>query len=179
MNEDIPRIQRVSRLMRTVCTSTIVAIPLVLAATWTNFEALAPIFQSLGGIPYQPANLTWVNLLSGFVVSLLLAGVVLYGLHRLRRLFDLYARGHVFTSENAGCLRGFALSVILYAALSPPVGALLSVILTIGNPPGQRMLMVTLTSTELALIFLGAVLLVISWVMNESARLADDNAKII
>ena len=68
---------------------------------------------------------------------------------------------------------------MLYAASSPIIGGLLSVVLTMGNPPGERALVLSFSSNELALLFLGGCLLVISWVMAESSRLADDNAQIV
>ncbi len=178
-DEDIFRIQRVSKRMKSLCTIVMVIMPIFFTSIWINFENLATGFSLLDGIPYQLTNLTWVHLVSGFAVSLVLAGVILYGMYRLRRLFELYSEGHVFTAENASCIRGFALSVTLYAILSPVAGMLLSIILTISNPPGERVVMVTLDQMEFTLIFLGTVLLVISWVMKESTRLADENAQII
>lgn len=179
MNEDMSRIRHVSRIMMAVCTAVILFVPLALALVWINFESAAPNFEFLRRIPYQPANLTGLNLLAGFAVSLSLAGVLLFGVHRLRRLFALYSSGQVFTPENAACIRGFALSALAYAALTPVTEVLLSVILTVGNPPGQRALVISVSSTEFVLLFLGAVLLIVSWVMKESAKLAEEHAQII
>lgn len=179
MTPNLSRIQRVSRIMQALCSVILVAVPLALALLWINFETLAPLSEMLADIPFQPANLTWINLLLGFLVSLAGAAVVLYGVSRLRRLFMLYGRGQVFTHEAARCLRGFALAIMLYAAVSPIIGGLLSVVLTMANPPGERVLTISMSSNELALLFLGACLLVISWVMLESSRLADDSAQIV
>lgn len=179
MTPNLSRIQRVSRIMQAICTLILITVPLALALVWSNFETLAPLSEALNRIPFQPANLTWINLLLGFLVSLAGAAVVLYGVSRLRRLFALYGDGQVFTHESARCIRGFALAIIVYAAVAPIIGGLLSVVLTMGNPPGERVLAISMSSNELALLFLGACLLVISWVMIESSRLADDNAQIV
>jgi len=100
-DEDIFRIQRVSKRMKSLCTIVMVIMPIFFTSIWINFENLATGFSLLDGIPYQLTNLTWVHLVSGFAVSLVLAGVILYGMYRLRRLFELYSEGHVFTAENA------------------------------------------------------------------------------
>lgn len=179
MTPNLSRIRRVSRIMQMICTTILVVVPVGLALIWSNFEALAPLSETLSDIPVQPAHLTWVNLLLGFLVSLVGAAIVLYGVSRLRRLFALYGEGRVFTHESARCIRGFALAIMLYAAVSPLIGGVLSVVLTMGNPPGERVLTISMSSNELALLFLGACLLVISWVMVESSRLADDSAQIV
>lgn len=179
MSPNLSRIRRVSRLMQRVCSAILVAVPLILALVWSNFESLAPLSEAFDKIPVQPDNLTWITLLLGFLISLAGAAIVLYGVARLRRLFRLYGEGQVFTHETACCIRGFALAIMLYAASSPVVGGLLSVVLTMGNPPGERALVISFSSHELALLFLGGCLLVISWVMAESSRLADDNAQIV
>jgi hypothetical protein len=179
VDNNLARIGKVSRVMKTLCGFMMGLIPLALIVYWVKFNTVAPMVGILQDIPYEAANLTWMSLVLGFLASAVLVAVVLYGLYRLRRLFELYGDGQVFTPETAGCLRGFAVSVLLYGALSPVIGSLLSVILTIGNPPGQRVLSVTLTATEIQLVFLGAVLLVISWVMSESFRLAKEYAGLV
>ena len=179
MSNGVHRIQRVSRFMKALCTAILVVVPAVLVLVWVYFADLAHHFGGLGKIPYDLERVGWPHLLAGFAVSMVPAVIVLYGVSRLRRLFDLYGRGIVFGTENAGCIRGFAISLIGAAALKPFVGAALSVILTISNDPGKRVLSVELSSTDLALLFLGGVLLVISWVMREGSVLADENAQIV
>ena len=179
MTPNLSRIRRVSRLMQRICTLILIAVPLILALVWSNFESLAPLSEAFDKMPIQPDKLTWLTLLLGFLISLAGAAIVLYGVARLRRLFMLYGEGQVFTLETARCIRGFALAIMLYAVSSPVIGGLLSVVLTMGNPPGERALVISFSSNELALLFLGGCLLVISWVMAESSRLADDNAQIV
>lgn len=179
MNDQIRRIRRVSRYMKALCTAILLLVPIVLALTWIFFAEIAPLFGGLERIPYDLDRLGWPHLLAGFAVSLLPAGVVLYGVYRLRRLFDLYGQGIVFGAENASCIRGFALALLGSAILKPFVGAALSVILTISNDPGKRVLAIELSSTDLAILFLGGVLLVISWVMREGSALAAENAQIV
>ena len=179
MTPNLSRIRRVSRVMQSVCSLILIAVPLTLALVWSNFESLAPLSEVFGKMPIQPDSLTRLNLLLGFLISLAGAAIVLYGVARLRRLFMLYGQGQVFTAETARCIRGFALAIMLHAAVSPIIGGLLSIVLTMNNPPGERALTISLSSHELALLFLGGCLLVISWVMVESSRLADDNAQIV
>jgi len=57
--------------------------------------------------------------------------------------------------------------------------SLLSVILTMGKPPGQRLLVVGLDSGDFTGVFVGVVVLIISWVMDEGRKIEEDQALII
>ena len=68
--------------------------------------------------------------------------------------------------------------VSLAAAL--PLGQTLTVLaLTLGNPPGQRQLWVGLTSQHYLSLLFGLVLLAVSTVLVEAARVADENAEFV
>ena len=120
-------------------------------------------------------SLPTISRVLGFLVSMVPAGVLIYGLARLRRLFRLYEVGDIFSADAARCLRQFAVAVMLQALLRPITGAALSVIMTFHNPPGERMLSLTIGSGEFAALLLGGLLLVIAWIMGEGARMADEN----
>ncbi|MCY1549680.1 hypothetical protein D9M68_858610 [compost metagenome] len=70
----------------------------------------------------------------------------------------------------------FAWAVLLLALLLPIARGLMSVALSIGNPPGQRVLAITIAWFDCLHVLLGAVLVAIARVMVEARRLADDNA---
>ena len=109
-------------------------------------------------------------------MSLLPLGLTLLALQRLWGLFGEYALGRVFSHRALLCLRGFARSVLALAIVSPVYGAVLSVIATWHNAPGTRQLNINFTSDDYGMLLLGAVLLAISSVMAEAARVAEDNA---
>lgn len=173
------RVRRVSRLMRLLCGLAMVAIPLGLAGLWASFDLWAaghPELAHLGPLVRpMPAPL----LLAGFLVSMIPGAVVLFALWRLRRLFGLYAGGAIFTAGNVRCLRDFALAVMVLALAKPLAGALLSVLLTLANPPGQRHLAIQFGSSELTTLFVGGVFLVIAWVMDAGREMAEDSAQIV
>ena len=106
-------------------------------------------------------------------------GVLIYGMARLRRLFHLYQTGDIFSADAARCLKQFAITVMLQAVLGPIASAAHSVIVTFHNPPGERMLSLSLGSGEFAALLLGGLLLVIAWIMGESSRVADENRQFV
>ena len=173
------RVRRVSRLMRLICTLAIFVIPLGLAGLWATFDLWAashPELMHLGKLARpMPAPI----LLSGFLISMIPGSIALFAVWRLRRLFGLYAGGEIFTAGNVRCLRDFALAVMGLALAKPVTGALLSVVLTLANPPGQRQLAIQFGSSEVTTLFVGGVFLTIAWVMDAGREMAEDSARIV
>lgn len=173
------RVRRVSHLMRLTCSLAIFAIPLGLAGLWATFDLWAASHPELMHLGPLQAPMPVPVLLAGFLISMIPGSIALFALWRLRRLFGLYARGQIFTRSNVRCLRDFALAVILSAAIKPVTGALLSVVLTLPNPPGQRQLAIQFGSSEITTLFVGCVFLTIAWVMDAGREMAEDNAQIV
>ena len=101
--------------------------------------------------------------------------VILMALLRLWQLFGEYLGSRVFSARALASLRSFARWVLAAAFLSPVYRAGLSVIVSWQNGPGKRELTVNLSSDDYFMVLLGVVLLAISSVMAEAARLAEDN----
>ncbi len=105
--------------------------------------------------------------------------VSLYGLWNVRMLFDCYARGEVFSPAPAAYIRNVGLAMLVNVVLSVFVHALGSVLLTYDNPAGSRQLSVSMSSDTYMLLLLGALLVIIGWVMREAARISDENSRFV
>ncbi|HEX7639670.1 MAG TPA: DUF2975 domain-containing protein [Burkholderiaceae bacterium] len=102
--------------------------------------------------------------------------VILTALLRLWRLLGEYERDRVFSPRALESLRSFARWMTAAAIVSPLSNAVLSVLATLGNAPGHRQLSVNISSEDYVMLLFGGVVLAISSVMAEAARLAEDNA---
>lgn len=173
------KIQWVSHVVRGFCGFLILLIPLLLAWLWANPGDWLSGAARQQGIPVAAGSLTTGVLILGFLCSLLPAAAVIYGLYRLWQLFSLYTRGEFFSHHNIAALLGFARALFVSALLTPLATALLSVILTWHNPPGQRALVVHLGSGQVGVLLVAGIMLVIAWIMREALALAEDNAGII
>ncbi|MBC7954986.1 MAG: DUF2975 domain-containing protein [Cytophagales bacterium] len=152
----------------------LVSLPL---AFWLNPVLLA---QALSAMPKPgAASLTPTIRLVTVAALLPLVAMVLFGLQQLWRLFDGYARGEVFTEIASTRLRRLAIVMMLMCLVKPLTGAVMSVILSWNNPPGQRAITLGLSSDDYVYLLLGAVLLAIASVMREAARLAQENAEFV
>jgi hypothetical protein len=101
--------------------------------------------------------------------------VILMALLRLWQLLGEYLGSRVFSARALTSLRGFARWVLVAAFLSPVYRAGLSVLVTWQNGPGKRQLTLDLSSDDYLMVLLGVVVLAISSVMAEAARIAEDN----
>jgi hypothetical protein len=101
--------------------------------------------------------------------------VILIALLRLWQLFGEYLHSRIFSTRALTSLRGFARWTLVAAFWSPVYRAVLSVIVTWQNGPGKRELSIDLSSDDYMMALLGVVLLAISSVMAEAARIAEDN----
>lgn len=176
---NIQRIHKLSYMLQILCNLLILGLPLLMVYVWLNFEAFIPAISQTQHIPLQAEYIGPLNLILGFVFSLIPLAVGIYGLLKLRQLFALYRQSKFFSGENVLCLRAFAASLFANALLTPLTGALISVALTINNPPGERTLSISLGSPQLLMAFIAAIFFIIAWIMVEGRKLADENEQII
>lgn len=96
-------------------------------------------------------------------------------LWQLWALFGEYLRGAVFSARALQCLNRFAWLLLALSFTQPLSQALMSVAVSWDNPPGQRVLMVHLSSNDYALALGALVFIAIARVMTEAARVAEEN----
>jgi hypothetical protein len=174
------RITKVSRRFRLICIGLIFCLPLLGALFWMFFNQIYAMAGPMIPLPVRlDHDLTAKTRFFAFLVDLLPLGVTLYGLTRLKNLFELYEKGSIFTEENVNCFRSLGRALIAWVACDVVSNTLLSIVLTMGNPPGRRMITVGLNSGECTGLFVGAVVLIISWVMDEARKMQEEQALII
>ena len=184
--KNLSRVEKISRILEWSCSVAIVVIPAGLAVIWATLDwwltgggrAIVPDLWQATDFPI-PHPIPAASLVSGYLASMIAGAVVVYGVWQLRALFALYRRGLIFTSDNILRLRRFALAVLALTFASPLSNTLVILALTLGNPPGQRFLSIGISSSQLVTLFIGAVFLVIAWVMDEGRELAEDQAQIV
>jgi len=173
LTRSVRRLCAFVRLLVAVGAVGLVGVP---AWLWTSSERVREVWQTMPGMADQPFTVDDRALWLGSIVMLMPIAVGLYTLWQLWHLFGEYAAGRVFSREAQRRLRGFSLGVIGAAVLTPVVRTLLALVLTLGNPPGQRLLVFNLGWDDYMNVLLGAVLLVITTVMAEAVRVAEDHA---
>lgn len=182
------KIQRVSHCFRIffqVCFLLAILIPLL------QWFLLGPILQLAANthgkvnlIPIPPNipilhPLTWVDQLIGFATSLLPMSVHLAIIYQLVRLFKLYEQNRILTHENAMRIRKISYFILLGQLIVPAHQMLLSFALTLLNTNGARAIAVSFGAANISIILIGLLILLVSWIMTEGARLDEENKQFI
>ena len=173
------RLRRFSKAMAMLTTLGMLLIAIAMIAVflvpdWTRNLLLARLGQAGHDLSLSPERL-----IAAAAITAVPVGVLLFGLWQVRTLFLNFVDGHVFTLASARLLRNFAGSVLAQAILGPISSTALMLAFTLDNPPGNRQLVITLSSQDYLALIVGGVLLAVSWVMVEATRIADENASFI
>lgn len=169
-----------SRLMAHVCLGAMIVIPLGYLLIWFNVVEVANVMGARGvnALIHAPET-SALRRLGGFAISMVPQLALLYGLTRLRHFFTGFAGGTGFDAASADHLRGFARALLAYAVLDFVMEAPLSVYATWTNPPGERMLTLSLGWDDFHIYFLIALFFALTRVMAEGIRLARENADFV
>lgn len=176
---DLARIQRLARWVRAMCLLGMaigVALPLAL---WSQPEWLAEVARQHWGAGQVPLQLDLGARAMGLLASALPSALLIYVLWQLWLLFGRYGRGEVWTLASARHLHRAALAMTALAPALPLAKTLALLALTLGNPPGQRLLSLGLSMQDYLTLLFGLVLLAVATVMREAVRMAEENAEFV
>lgn len=179
-------IQKVSSYMFVVFAVLIAALPVIEILKWIfidvdfvkNFPW--PNFMPTVITPEGPVNLANVpwsfrSKMIGFLSSLISLVPLYISLFSLRSIFRNYKVGDIFTSVNARHYRLMGGLFFLNALLIKPLSEMLMILsVTLHNPPGHRYISLGFGTPNLESMFYGAIIIVISWIMLEAAKLRED-----
>lgn len=130
------------------------------------------------GLPPDTQSAVW-QLTSGALIALIPACLLSTALLAARRCFLLFHRGVYLTAEVVFALRAFGGRVAMASFASIVVPPLLSLLLSIGNPPGSRALTFALSSSTLLGLLVGGTLWALAAVMARAVAMADENAQFV
>jgi hypothetical protein len=106
-------------------------------------------------------------------------GFVMWALWSLRRLFQRYAAGDVFSNEALNCLNHVAAALFAEVITGFVVQAPVSLLLTWWRGEGHREIALGLSSGDFGSLFLAGAMLVIARVMAVARRMADENESFV
>jgi hypothetical protein len=173
------RLIRLSRAMVWLTTIGIVLIAVLVAVgfaipDWLQNMVLAKLGQAGLSLTITPLG----RVLAALVLAIPV-GVMLYGLLAVRRMFVAFTRGDIFNEYTARQLQVFAATVLLQGPLGPLTSTALSAALSVGNPPGNRAIMVAFSTNDYFALIVGGVLLAAATIMREAAQLSEENKSFI
>ena len=171
------RIKKVSHGFHLLFSVLLMAIPLIDICYWVFINQLPETFITVNvqSTPLTPHQLSITIRLIGFAASLLPLSALTYGLINLRKLFSYYKAGVIFSFSHVLLFKKVAKALLLWVVLSIAYDSAKSVLFSLGNPPGSRVISVGFGSAELTTLIVGGIVLFIAWVMDEGRILAEEN----
>ena len=179
---NLSKIRKLSGFFVLLISVMLVAIPLYNAIYWTFLNHLPDVLITKNittSIPLVENYLPVQWRLVGFVVGLFPLSALIWGLINIRRLFVYYREGSVFSFEHVRIFRKTATALIWWVFLSIIYESAKSILFSMGNPPGQRVVSVGFSSSDFTTLFVAGMVYVIAWVMDEGRIMAEEQRLII
>ncbi|NWB29753.1 DUF2975 domain-containing protein [Pseudomonas gingeri] len=174
-----------SRLLASATLLLIIAMLLVNIACWF-FPSLVTDYGvgfNLGSMATEynvkVEDMPWWQVAGCILLSSIPLLILAKGLFALRSLFQAYSHGDYFSPESAGRLGKVGKSVgfwVLGTALLEPA---LSVWMTFLLPPGQRLLTLGFSSSQVVALFLAASITLIARILYNACSLARENQQFV
>jgi hypothetical protein len=171
----LARVEKWSKILEWMTAASLMMVPLAVAATlYTNQITPDLLEQRLENFSVSPFA-TQRQMYLAIALSLIPMVILLFTLNTMRQLFRSYREGQVLTDRCAALIhrigQGFlALSLVPFA-LHP----VLSVILSMANPSGERSISVAVNNDTILFAVAGGFIMVIGWAMREASDLASEN----
>ncbi|WP_417381423.1 DUF2975 domain-containing protein [Gimesia sp.] len=168
----------ICRILYYLCALSLWLLPAFLLWVWFCADRIA---AQNGMIPVKaiPLPLPVSTKVGMVLVSVLLLAPTYWGLFALHRFLKACCAEDYLGTQNSRLLKRFALGLMGTAFLSPVCGAALSVLLTMHNPPGQRMLAINLSSNQIVLAAVGALIFLLANLLKRASLIAEEHAQIV
>lgn len=180
------KIQKTSRLVRATLQTVIVLIPVLVCYYWLSVNTPYDVLGLSGLIELDmdidaltEVPLTLATRLLALTASLGLSAILIYALVLLVRLFKNYERQDIFNFENTVLYTKLARTIFYWVLGNFVYTGLLSVILSFNNPPGRRVLQLGFSGIDIMTLFLGIIVVIISWVMKEGYEISQEHSQTI
>lgn len=148
-----------------------ILLPALLDVTTETLE-LTEVERALGDIPV--AQRIGLSLVAVTAFALLLAIC-----WNVRQLFDQFRKAAFFAPETLSRMIRIGIWLLTYGAFEVLSNPIVSVLLTIDFPEGQRQIDMELDGDEFFFIVFGALMLVFGWIMREAATIDEENRQFV
>jgi hypothetical protein len=170
---DISRISTLSTWLYWTALVLMIVLPVALIAIlmryWLNPDDLIAQFPGVTA-SIRPSTALIVTLIGALSLPSLLVA-----LDQARQLFARYRSGEILSQACASHIHRVGQMLVTLAFLGVILPTLQVLLLSWGNPPGQKILQIGFADENLGFLLAGGMLTVIGWVMREAARVKAEN----
>jgi hypothetical protein len=179
MSQDATNMAAVCRWMRLAARVLAIGIFGLSLGLWMTPGGASLMVEWNAQLVPQQVKLDGFSRFLGALVTGAHAAFIAAALWIASNLFGRFATGAIFEPQTGAALRWIGGLTVAYGLMAPLARTLCALAVTWNNPPGQRMLVVSLGIDEFIIGVLGALILVLGHVMAEAAALAEDNRHIV
>lgn len=182
------KIKRVSAVLKWIATAFIFLFPILNVAEWImgglpdllglkiSMIPKIPVPSALStDFPASLENSSSTAKFLCFLVSLIPVGFASLTFFWLRSLFHHFQKMEIFTADSVRCISNVGWTLLIAQICTPFTEALMTLVLTFSNPPGHRLIAISLGPIGLGFVAIAIVILLISWVMEEGRRLKEES----
>jgi len=116
---------------------------------------------------------------SSVALERLIVVAVIYTLEQMRRLFAQFAKRQIFDITTSDLILRVGAGLLAIVVIAIIIHPLQAIILTSGNPVGQRAISVEIDDSDIGFLLSSGLLMVIGWAMRDAVALADENREFI
>ncbi|RBP81237.1 DUF2975 domain-containing protein [Marinomonas rhizomae] len=167
------KIKYLSSFIHFILSISIAIVPVYYVSYWF-FINQYPI-MSANSSPIEAHALPLEMQAIGFISSLLPLSTLILILLNVRKLFSYYKEGIVFSMTHVSLFKTTSRLLLLWVFLSIAYESGKSVIFSWSNPIGERGLSIGFGSEQLIVIIVATFIYVISWIVDEGRKLAEEN----
>ena len=168
-------IERLSSAVSKLCYISIAVMPLILVWIWMDPERVAQDFSDTSDLVLSEA-IGFLTRIFGFTLTIIPTTLMIIGLLSLQEFLNNLQKSDYFNPNNPTLLRKFAFMLLWSTLARPLIGALVSIVITINNPPGQRTVTFSLGTDEISGVFVALLIMLLSLLMAESQSSVDERA---
>ncbi len=174
--DNLSKIKKFSKNFHLLLSFLLVAIPLYYISYWVFINHLPDklITVNIDPTPLIPIKLPVELQIIGFITSLLPLSALTYGIVSIRKLFSFYKEGVIFSFEHVSLFKKTAKALVFWVVSSMIYESAKSILFSVGNPPGSRVVEIGFSSAEITTLMVGGIVFVIAWVMDEGRILTEE-----
>jgi Protein of unknown function (DUF2975) len=175
---DSQKILSMSKKLAMLCLCAVIVLPLLVPYLWLGDTASLAQRANIAPSNIQSPIQTWQRI-AGILLTEIPVVLMCLGLWQVRKCFQDFSRGEVFTDKAAVYLKRFSVWMMRSAIAALVVSALLSSLLTLGNAAGSRILAVGVSTEQVLLLFFSCVVWLMAEIIRHGQALAQENSSFI
>jgi hypothetical protein len=178
VSPDLQKIRAASKKLELLCLLALIVLPILVPLVWMGDSSVLAQRANIAPSSIQNPIQTWQRAV-GILLTEIPVALMCLGLWQVRRCFQEFSKGEVFTDTAAVYLKKFSAWMMRSAFAALVVSALLSSLLTLGNAPGSRMIAIGVSTEQVLLLFFSCVVWLMAEIIRQGQALAQENSSFI